>query len=213
MNLAPNVPHTYVIAEAGVNHNGSIALARELVDAARAAGADAIKFQTFKSERLVSAKAGKAEYQKSTTGAGTQVEMLKALELSAEAFSELSLHARKQGIEFLSSAFDEESLALIVSLGVKRLKLGSGELTNGLMLHACGRTRLPLILSTGMATIGEIRDALGLLSTIYLEPDARPDPANWARCLASKEEQEAVQERITLLHCTTEYPCPMIKSI
>lgn len=202
-------PRSYIIAEAGVNHNGSAALARELIDAAKAAGADAVKFQTFRSGRLVSSRAEKADYQKRTTGAGSQQEMLAALELSPEIFRELARYAAAREIDFLSSAFDEQSLDLVVSLGVSRLKLGSGELTNGPMLLASARYGLPVILSTGMATIEEIRDALGLLACAYLMPGELPSALRRKAAYDSENGRKALQGRVTLLHCTTEYPCPM----
>jgi N-acetylneuraminate synthase len=183
-------------------------MARDLVDAAAAAGADAVKFQTFNSSKLVAVHAKKADYQKTTTGSGSQLDMLKSLELSPDAFQQLALYCKERGIEFLSSAFDEESLALIVSLGVSRLKLGSGELTNGLMLRACAQTRLPLILSTGMATIDEIESAVGLVAETYLKPEEQPASASWGAAATSELGRAALRQRVTLLHCTTEYPCP-----
>ena len=134
-----------IVAEAGVNHNGSVVRAHQLVDAAADAGADAVKFQTFTADRLASAAAPKAAYQVRETGAGqSQLEMLRALELSADAHVELMRHCADRQIEFLSSPFDEDSLALLVTLGVTRLKLGSGELTNAPILLAAARSGLTL---------------------------------------------------------------------
>jgi N-acetylneuraminate synthase len=201
---------TCVIAEAGVNHNGSLERAHQLVDAAADAGADAVKFQTFKADRLASATAKKAAYQERETGAGqSQLEMLRALELSPDAHVELIQHCADRGIEFLSSPFDEESLALLVKLGVRRLKLGSGELTNAPILIAAGRSGLDVLLSTGMATLAEVEDALGALSFGRLHPSGTPSRAAFAAAWESEAGRDWVQSHITVLHCTTEYPSPV----
>jgi len=201
---------TCVIAEAGVNHNGSLARAHQLVDAAADAGADAVKFQTFKADRLASASAKKAAYQARETGSDqSQLEMLRALELSREAHVELIQHCADRQIEFLSSPFDEESLALLVTLGVKRLKLGSGELTNAPILLAAARSGLDVLLSTGMATLAEVEDALGALSFGHLHPLATPSRAAFETAWASEAGRAWVQAHITVLHCTTEYPSPV----
>ena len=142
-----------VIAEAGVNHGGSIAAALELVDIAAAVGADAIKFQSFRTELLVRLDAPQAAYQARNAPAASQAEMLRALELSPAAHRKIAAHSAATGITFLSTAFDRPSLELLLELKVPRLKVASGELTNGPMLLAMARTGLPLIISTGMATI------------------------------------------------------------
>ena len=204
---------TCVIAEAGVNHNGSLTRAHQLVDAAADAGADAVKFQTFKAERLASATAKKAAYQQRETGADqSQLEMLRALELSADAHVELMQHCAERQIEFLSSPFDEESLALLVKLGVKRLKLGSGELTNAPILLAAGRSGLRVLLSTGMATLAEVEDALGALSFGYLHSSGAPSRAAFEAAWLSEAGRSWVQSHITVLHCTTEYPSPIAEA-
>ena len=132
------MPKTYIIAEAGVNHNGSIDLAKKLIDAAREAGADAVKFQTFKTEKTISKKAPKAEYQMSLTDSGeTQYDMVKKLELDEKAHHELAAYARNKGIKFLSTAFDTESVDLLVKLGVDILKIPSGEVTNAPLITRC----------------------------------------------------------------------------
>jgi N-acetylneuraminate synthase/N,N'-diacetyllegionaminate synthase len=175
---------TLIIAEAGVNHNGSPDLARRLVDAAKKAGADAVKFQTFQAEKLASRTAGKAAYQKKQTPPReSQLEMLRALELDAEAHRKLLSHCRKAGITFLSSPFDEESANLLECLGVSLLKIPSGEITNLPFLRHVAGKKIPLILSTGMATLGEVEEALETISSIA--------PIG-----------------VTLLHCVTEYPAP-----
>jgi N-acetylneuraminate synthase len=148
---------TFVIAEAGVNHNGDAGLARALVDVAAEAGADAVKFQTFAADRLVSPSAPKAEYQLQTTDPGeSQLAMLKALELSPELHEELREHCRSRGILFLSTPFDEKSVGFLEEFGVSAFKLGSGEVTNLPLIRRVAATGKPLILSTGMAYLGEV---------------------------------------------------------
>ncbi|MBX3228119.1 MAG: N-acetylneuraminate synthase [Labilithrix sp.] len=198
-------PKTFIIAEAGVNHNGSVDLARRLIDEAAAAGADAVKFQAFRAEKLVSARAPKADYQRVTTAEGeSQHAMLERLQLAPRDFADLAAHARARGIEFMSTPFDEESLGLLVELGVGRLKLGSGDITHRPLLEAAARTALPLILSSGMSTLGDIEDALGVLASTYLAKALRPRDA-----LSSDEGHAALVSRVSLLHCTTEYPAPI----
>jgi len=197
----------YIIAEAGVNHNGSPELALKLVEAAHAAGADAVKFQTFKASSIASAKAGKAEYQKKTTGEGeSQLDMLKKLELGAAEHEALKARCNELGIEFMSTPFDLESVHLLMELGVQRMKIPSGELTNGPLLLAIARTGLPLILSTGMATPEEIRTAIAVLAHGMLEPDRAPGAQDLAT--ACQRAESLLTERLTLLHCTTQYPTP-----
>lgn len=177
---------TLIIAEAGVNHNGSMSLAFELIDAAKDAGADLVKFQTFKAIELVSETAEKASYQKSTTDPGeTQFEMLKKLELSRENHLELMCYCEEAGIEFLSAPFDLDSISLLHELGVKRFKIPSGEITNYLYLKTLAAYNKPVIMSTGMATLKEIQEALKVLTTHGTE-----------------------LRHITVLHCNTEYPTP-----
>jgi N-acetylneuraminate synthase len=196
--------HVEVIAEAGVNHNGSKELARQLVDEARAAGADAVKFQSFRAGRLTTGRAQKAAYQKRNDGTdGEQRSMLEKLELDSRAFGELAAHAKSVGIEFLSTPFDVDSLAMLVDLGVGRIKLGSGDITNAPLLRAVAKTRLPVILSTGMCTLGDVEAAMALLAATWLASE-RPLDA-----LASAEGQALLEAKVTLLHCTTEYPAPV----
>ena len=155
-----------VIAEAGVNHNGQRDFAFQLVDAAVAAGADAVKFQTFKAEKLVTKSAIKADYQKKTSGGNeSQYAMLKRLELDHQTHHELIQYCQEKGIEFLSTAFDEESLDFLANdLGLSTFKLPSGEITNGPLLLAHARFGRNMILSTGMATLGEVEEALGVIA-------------------------------------------------
>ncbi|KJS66611.1 MAG: hypothetical protein JL50_11245 [Peptococcaceae bacterium BICA1-7] len=202
----------YIIAEAGVNHNGSLEIAMKLIDSAANAGADAIKFQTFKTAKLVSRLAPKANYQKETTNAReTQFEMLKRLELSEEAHYKLSSHCRCQGIDFLSTPFDEESLDfLIEKLGVKTVKISSGDVTNAPLLLKISRTGLPVILSTGMATLAEIEQALGVLAFGYIHPLKNAlSLSEFEAAFACWHGQKALKDKVTLLHCTTEYPAPI----
>lgn len=154
----------FVIAEAGVNHNGDVALAERLIDAAADANADAVKFQTFTPARLVSASADKAAYQKETTGGGSQREMLEQLALPPAAWPRLKAHAEKRGILFFSTPFDEQSADLLLALGVPALKIGSGELTNHLLLSHVARARVPVLLSTGMSTMDEVRAGVDVVS-------------------------------------------------
>ncbi len=202
---------TLIIAEAGVNHNGSLDRALALVDVAAAAGADIVKFQTFRAEALASAAAPKAAYQKEATGeAGAQLEMLRALELDAAAHRRLAAHAAQRGIEFLSTAFDEASLDLVLSLGVKRLKVPSGEITNAPLVLKMARSGLPILLSTGMADLAEIETALGVLAFGYAAPpEAAPSPAAFRVALLGDAGKQALAGRVAVLHCTTQYPAPV----
>lgn len=200
----------YIIAEAGVNHDGSLEMAKKLVDVAADAGADAVKFQTFKADELVSNTAPKADYQKAATGgAESQLEMLKKLELDESAHRVLASHCRKRDIQFLSTPFDEDSIDLLAArIKVPMLKLSSGEITNGpLLLHAA-RTGLPVILSTGMSTLADIKAALGVLAFGYTVKKEKPSQKAFKTAFSSARGQRILKERVTLLHCTTEYPAP-----
>lgn len=178
--VGPGQP-VLVIAEAGVNHNGQIDLALRLIDAAVEAGADAVKFQTFTPSLLASPDAVKADYQARLTGGGeSQLEMLRSLALSAEAHFQLSDYCASRGIVFLSTPFDETSLELLVEVGVPALKVGSGEITNWPFLELISRQDKPIILSTGMSSLGEVEEALQWI---------RPN-----------------NEEIVLLHCLSDYP-------
>jgi len=201
--------HTFVIAEAGVNHNGSLAQALRLVDVAAEAGADAVKFQTFKADRLATAGAAKAEYQVSNTGAaGSQLAMLRALELAPADHEALLAHCRRRGIRFMSTAFDAESLAFLATLDMPALKIPSGDISCGPLLLQAARLRRPLIVSTGMSTLADIEHALGVIAfglTQEGEPAGRADfDAAW--CSAAG--RAALHKHVTLLHCVTQYPAP-----
>ncbi len=172
----------FIIAEAGVNHNGDVGLAKKLIDAAREAGADAVKFQSFITEEVVTPGAQKAEYQKETTGADeSQFDMLKRLELTENNFTELSNYARNKGLIFLATPFDERSVDLLDELDVPAFKIASGEITNVPLLRHIARKNKPVILSTGMATLDEIGESLEIIR------------------------QEKLAE-IILLHCVSCYP-------
>lgn len=175
----------FVIAEAGVNHNGQLELALRLCDAARATGADAVKFQTFRAEDLVLPGAPTAEYQTRQTGETDQFAMLRALELDLAQHQAIKAHCDAIGIEFFSTPFSVAAVDMLVGLGVRRIKLSSGELTHRALVEHAAATALPLILSTGMATIAEIRDALAWVS-------------------AARGHLRGV----TVLHCTSAYPAP-----
>ena len=178
---------TLIIAEAGVNHNGDLSLAKRLVDVAADAGADLVKFQTFSADRLVTRTAKKAAYQaRASLTDESQYEMLRGLELTAEMHRDLIAHCAMRKIGFFSTGFDVESIDLLVSLGQDKFKIPSGEITNLPYLRHIGRLRKPVILSSGMATLGEIEAAIDVL------------------------ESEGIQHAdISVLHCTTEYPTPM----
>ena len=200
----------YIIAEAGVNHNGSIDMAIQLVDVAVAAGADAVKFQTFKAEELATADAPKAEYQTNTTSRDeSQYAMLKKLELDENAYRMLLQHCNKMGIEFLSTPFDICSVDFLANdLSIGKLKSPSGELTNApLLLHAA-QTRKPIILSTGMSTLVEVEQALSVLAFGYLNSAEKPSRKAFRSAWNSEAGQEVLKEKVSLLHCTTEYPAP-----
>jgi N,N'-diacetyllegionaminate synthase len=176
----------FIIAEAGVNHNGDPALAKAMIEEAVAAGVNAVKFQTFKADRIASRGAPKAAYQTRTSPRQeSQVEMLRRLELSAEVFEDLSCLCRAKEVAFLSSAFDKESVDVLTRLGVGIWKIPSGEITNLPLLRRIGSLGQPVILSTGMCSLGEIEAALGILTMAG-----------------------APRDSVTVLHCHTEYPTP-----
>lgn len=203
---------TLIIAEAGVNHNGDEKLAFELVEAAHKSGADIVKFQTFKAKSLVTAQAQQAEYQiTNTKKQESQLTMLSRLELSWKAHHGLVKHCQTLGIEFLSTAFDSESLNFLVNqLGIKRLKLPSGELTNAPLVLEHARTGCDIIVSTGMATLSEIEAALGVIAFGYTaQKEETPNIEAFQRAYSSKAGQKALKEKVVILHCTTEYPAPM----
>lgn len=204
--------HVYVIAEAGVNHNGSLDLALRLVDVASEAGADAVKFQTFRATSLASARAPKAAYQVTTTGREeSQFEMLRRLELSESMHHAVAERAAERNIQFLSTPFDEASLEFLTeTMKLRTIKVPSGEITNGPLLLAVARRASKIILSTGMSTLGDIEGALGVLAFGLTTPAGTPAGYTaFERAYASPAGQEALRSRVTLLHCTSEYPAPI----
>ena len=182
-----NSKRTYIIAEAGVNHNGNIALAHKFIEKAHESGADAVKFQTFKADDLVTKNAPKASYQKkSTLSDESQWDMLKNLELSFEDHADLFRYTKQVGIDFLSSPFDMASVDILLDLNVPKIKIPSGEITNVPLLRKIGSANKEIILSTGMSLMNEIENALEIITSAG-----------------------SPKEKITILHCNTEYPSPI----
>ncbi len=199
------------IAEAGVNHNGDKDMAFQLIDAAVAAGADVVKFQTFDGAALASKDAPKAAYQNVTTDAAeSQLEMLTRLALPKEWHFELKDYCQKQGIEFLSTPFDSGSLRFLVDdLGLETIKVPSGELTNGPFLLEIAKTRHRIFISTGMSNIDEVQDALGVLAFGLINASDAPSTKAFSSAFESENGQTALQKHVTLLHCTSAYPTPL----
>lgn len=195
-----------IIAEAGVNHDGSLEKALALVDVAADARADAVKFQIFDADALASAHAALAPYQEKQEGQGAQTDMLRRLQLSRDDFRRIKAHCDARGIAFAATAFDLASLDFLqAELAPPFIKVGSGDLTNAPLLYAVGRTGRPVILSTGMATIEEIRQAIGVLG--YGLMGEMPGPAaEFGGWMADKVLRADLARQVTLLHCTTAYP-------
>ena len=184
MNLESNISKTLIIAEAGVNHNGDLKTAKELIHQAAIAGADLVKFQTFTVAKLLTLEAPKADYQQDPNALTTSnYEMLESLELSKNDHLELIQECKKHGIEFFSTAFDESSLSFLLELGMSKIKIPSGEITNKPLLEFIAQFDMPVIMSTGMADMNEIQRAIEVLSNNKL-----------------------TRENITILHCTSQYP-------
>ena len=180
------IPHTIIIAEAGVNHNGSIELAKKLIDVACDAGADYVKFQTFRAKTLVTQTADKAEYQKNIKDVEeSQFNMIKKLELNREAHLELIQYCEKKDISFLSAAFDLDSIDMLAELDIPLFKIPSGEITNLPYLRHIGGMGKPIIMSTGMSKLNEVQNAVNILM------------------------KAGTKENISILHCNTEYPTPI----
>lgn len=177
--------HVFIIAEAGVNHNGKLDLALRLCDAAKRSGADAIKFQTWKTEKILTKNVSKAEYQlRNLSTDNSQFEMLKDLELPYSEFEKIKKYCDQLGLRFLSTPDEEDSLEFLLKLGVDIIKIGSGDINNIPFLRKIGNTELPIILSTGMSSLADVERAIDIL-------------------------YGSGTQKITLLHCTTNYPCPM----
>jgi len=204
----------FVIAEAGVNHNGDIGLALDMIEASSMTGADAVKFQTFSATKLVTNTAEKATYQKaSSCSEETQFEMLKRLELSLREHHQLMQHCERFNVEFLSTPFDIESLEFLTEeLNLQTIKIASGDITNGPLLLSAALKHGNIILSTGMSNLGEIEAALGVLCYGFICADkpVSPEPSmeNFRNAYASDRGQQLLSEKVTLMHCTTEYPAP-----
>lgn len=201
---------TFIIAEAGVNHNGSLKLAKELVDVAVQARADAVKFQTFKAENLASKSAPKAEYQKDLTEkTESQLDMLKRLELTDDMHQELLSYCQSQDIQFMSTAFDLHSLDyLLKEIQLPILKISSGDITNGPLLVKAAQSGKDIIISTGMGSLEEVQQALAALAYGYCHKE---DPKNLEQIQQSFKDtqaQELLKKHVSVLHCTTEYPTP-----
>ena len=176
---------TFIIAEAGVNHNGSIDSALKLIDAARVSGCNAIKFQTFSADKLTSENSQLADYQKKSIGNATsQREMLKELELSKEDFSRIKQYCDKSNIEFMSTPSSDEDLDFLLELGIRRIKIGSSDIDNKPLINRACQTGIPLIISTGMSTIGEVKRVVDYILSFISAG------------------------KLTLMQCTSEYPCP-----
>lgn len=179
-----NLNHTLIIAEAGVNHNGKLDLAFQLCKAAKEAGADIVKFQTWKTEKIITRTVAQADYQLENTGNDeSQFDMLKKLELSYEDFKKIKQYCNEIGIQFASTADEDESLDFLLSLGIPFIKIASGEIGNIPYLREVGSKKLPVILSTGMSTLADVDEAIRILT-------------------------DSGCPKLTLLHCTTNYPCP-----
>lgn len=201
----------FVIAEAGVNHNGSLDRALKLVDVAAESGADAVKFQTFRSAEVVGASAPKAPYQLATTDAAqSQLEMIRNLELNEADHEALISRARERGMVFLSAPFDLPSIDFLVKrLRLDTIKIPSGEITNAPFLLHVAHLGVQVIVSSGMSTLAEVEAALGVLAFGYTaSADALPSRDAFLAAFATEEGQKALREKVSLLHCTTEYPAP-----
>jgi len=202
--------HVYIIAEAGVNHNGSVDLAKALIEAAADAGADAVKFQSFRAEKVVCKFAPKANYQiKTGHPKESQFDMLKRFELGIDSHHQLAEKCQGCGVDFLSTPFDLESLELLAkALNLPRIKLSSGDITNAPLLLQAARLAKPVLLSTGMSTLGDVEAALGVLAHGYIWPTETPSAEKFRSAYVSQDGQEALKRNVTLLHCTSEYPAP-----
>jgi N-acetylneuraminate synthase len=200
----------YIIAEAGVNHNGDLTRAEAMVDAAAAAGADAVKFQTFTATALASATAQQAPYQKNAMGVSeTQQDMLLRLELSPQDHHVLQRLCAKRDIDFLSTPFDSDSLDLLVhDIKLTTLKIGSGDITNGPLLLQAAHANCNVILSTGMCDLKDVTAALEVLAFGFLNGDIKPSRAAFKAAFESPNGQALLQNNVSILHCTTAYPAP-----
>ena len=202
---------TYIIAEAGVNHNGDINLAKKLIDIAVKAKVNAVKFQTWITENVMSRTAPKAEYQITNTGSQeSQFDMEKKLELKFDEFIELKNYCDENGVEFLSTPFDFESADFLINvLKLDTIKIPSGEITNAPLLLYIAKYHKNIILSTGMATVADIQNALGVIAFGLINDKTNPSIEAFERAYISEQGQQLLREKVSLLHCTTEYPAPI----
>jgi N-acetylneuraminate synthase len=200
----------YIIAEAGVNHNGSLHNALALVEQAKDSGANAVKFQSFKAKQMVCYDSPKAEYQAKSTGdSESQYQMLKNLELTEQDHLEIIKYCGKVKIEFLSTPFDIESANLLINtLNLDQIKIASGEITNAPLLLRIAQSNKPVIMSTGMCSLADIEKALGVLAFGYLNLKDSPTPSSFESVWYSEKGRECLREKVILLHCTSEYPAP-----
>lgn len=201
----------YIIAEAGVNHNGDFELAKSLIEIASNAGADAVKFQTFDASKLANKNLSKAKYQETNTKNSneTQYDMLKKLELDLKRYAELKIFSDSLGIDFLSTAFDEDSLNFLLNLGVKKLKIPSGEVSNLPFIWKIARSNKPLIVSTGMCNISDVEMAI---ATIFHSHHSKSEPTSldeiwdvWSK----RAEGLEFNHEVSILHCTSQYPASL----
>ena len=198
------------IAEAGVNHNGDINKALQLVDVAAESGADIIKFQYYKTENLLHVDTPKSGYQLSNTSISeSQFEMLKKLELNSDDLEKIISRCIDKGIEFLATPFDENSLDELINYGVKRIKIPSGEITNGPLILKSAISKLPIILSTGMSHLSEIEDALGLIAYGRTNQEKNISTLNIKNILYTHDFYSSLNDNVTVLHCTSQYPAPV----
>ncbi len=200
----------YFIAEAGVNHGGDLDTAISLVDVAAEAGADAVKFQTFNAKKLASPNVTKVRYQiKNTKKSGSQLDMLRKLELSEFAHKKLFYHAENRGIEFLSSPFDLQSLEFLIKLGVKKIKISSGEMFNGPLIWKATKYGVPLIISTGMSEIKDIKLCLSFVCHALVNNIFPANLAELDKAFIQNIERLQNEKRVVLLHCSSMYPTPV----
>lgn len=200
---------TIIIAEAGVNHNGSLDMAMKLVDVAADAGADVVKFQTFDAKALATATAERAQYQVENIGEnGSQLEMLQALSLDEASHIRIAEHCRARNIAFMSTAFDFRSFEFLMGFDMPFIKIPSGDLTYGPMLLAAGESGRRVILSTGMGSLDEIRDALAVLVYGHLNPGNPTNLAAMREHMKCDAAMAALRDFVTILQCVTQYPCP-----
>lgn len=197
----------FIIAEAGVNHNGILKNALKLIDVAKEAGADCVKFQNFIADEVVLKSAKKCDYQIKNTGNNdSQYKLLKELELDERNTKAIFAHGKKVGIEVLSTAFDLKSLSLLKTQNMKRIKIPSGEIHNFPLLIEAAKTKLPIILSTGMATIGDVEKSLEVLAYAYIKNTYPKNFREIRSIYLTTQAQKILREKVTILHCTTNYP-------